>query len=426
MPSSIKYFQIGNRNLMITNTDYASLYYTDISKDLNFLEKNVQDYPASSLSQFLLLYHLKKNNDPRFDWQAKKTAIYLHNTYWIEFQLSKLQSGHLNNPGDNPGETVSTEEYETPELPAESHSDIFEVKHSEQEWPLAVSEQIKENLPLQTESSETANEEILKESEGQHSNQSENELIKPEITTQDLAAAVNQQVIGDLPQQPEGAPGKREAFVEKINDDAILNNESVEVPFVEEAKEDFVKDEDIPEPQLEQSNEADLSQNEEDNFHNEESVFNVKIPADDENIFVEVKENDEVANIEEEEEEVVIPFEPLHTVDYFASQGIRLSEEALNNDQLGKQVKSFTAWLKSMKKLHPGQLPEQNEVIEKLIQTSSEVSNQNANVLTEAMAEVLVKQGKQEKAIEMYQKLSLMNPSKSTYFAAKIESLKII
>jgi hypothetical protein len=93
---------------------------------------------------------------------------------------------------------------------------------------------------------------------------------------------------------------------------------------------------------------------------------------------------------------------------------------------LGKQVKSFTAWLKSMKKIHPGQLPEQNEVIEKIIQSSSEASNKETDVLTEAMAEVLVKQGKGEKAIEMYQKLSLINPSKSAYFAAKIESLKLI
>jgi hypothetical protein len=42
------------------------------------------------------------------------------------------------------------------------------------------------------------------------------------------------------------------------------------------------------------------------------------------------------------------------------------------------------------------------------------------------MAEVLMKQGKREKAIEMFEKLSLMNPSKSAYFAAKIESLKTI
>ena len=134
----------------------------------------------------------------------------------------------------------------------------------------------------------------------------------------------------------------------------------------------------------------------------------------------------ENSNQEPENEEEIVAFEPLHTVDYFASQGIKISEEALENDHLGQQVKSFTAWLKSMKKLHPGQLPEQNEVIEKIIQSSAEISNQNANVLTEAMAEVLLKQNKKQKAIEMYEKLSLMNPSKSSYFAAKIESLKTI
>jgi hypothetical protein len=119
-----------------------------------------------------------------------------------------------------------------------------------------------------------------------------------------------------------------------------------------------------------------------------------------------------------------IPFEPLHTVDYFASQGIKITEEPVSNDKLGQQVKSFTAWLKSMKRLHPSKLGEQDLVTEKLIQTSAEESNVNTEILTEAMAEVLLKQDKKEKAIEMYHKLSLLNPSKNAYFAAKIESIK--
>ena len=98
----------------------------------------------------------------------------------------------------------------------------------------------------------------------------------------------------------------------------------------------------------------------------------------------------------------------------------------LTNDKLGKQMRSFTDWLKSMKKLHPGKMPEQNEVIERIIQSSAEESNADAEVLTEAMAEVLIKQNKRGKAIEMYEKLSLMNPSKSSYFAAKIDSIKTI
>ena len=40
------------------------------------------------------------------------------------------------------------------------------------------------------------------------------------------------------------------------------------------------------------------------------------------------------------------------------------------------------------------------------------------------MAEVYIQQGKKEKARDIYQKLSLLNPAKSTYFAAKLENLK--
>jgi hypothetical protein len=119
-----------------------------------------------------------------------------------------------------------------------------------------------------------------------------------------------------------------------------------------------------------------------------------------------------------------ISFEPLHTVDYFASQGIKITEEPVTTDKLGNQMKSFTAWLKSMKKLHSSKLEEQDLATEKIIQNAAEESNINTEVLTEAMAEVLIKQDKKEKAIEMYNKLSLINPSKSVYFAAKIESIK--
>jgi hypothetical protein len=40
------------------------------------------------------------------------------------------------------------------------------------------------------------------------------------------------------------------------------------------------------------------------------------------------------------------------------------------------------------------------------------------------MAEVLIRQHKEEEAVAIYEKLSLLNPSKSAYFAAKIEQLK--
>ncbi|MGJ7030000.1 hypothetical protein [Niabella hirudinis] len=117
-------------------------------------------------------------------------------------------------------------------------------------------------------------------------------------------------------------------------------------------------------------------------------------------------------------------FTPYYTVDYFASQGIQLNDDS-SGDRFGSQLKSFTSWLKEMRRLpdaHSGtRLNIKNEaVIEKMAEKS--LNGQNEETAT--MAEVWAKQGNKAKAIEIYQKLSLLNPSKRAYFAAKIEHLK--
>jgi hypothetical protein len=117
-------------------------------------------------------------------------------------------------------------------------------------------------------------------------------------------------------------------------------------------------------------------------------------------------------------------FEPMHLVDYFASQGIKLSDEVQTADKLGKQLKSFTEWLKTMKKIHIPDSEANAGISDIAIQALAAKSNKEGEIVTEAMAEVLVQQGKAGKAIELYQKLSLLNPSKSAFFAAKIEQLK--
>jgi hypothetical protein len=119
-----------------------------------------------------------------------------------------------------------------------------------------------------------------------------------------------------------------------------------------------------------------------------------------------------------------ITFEPMHLVDYFASQGIKLSEEVQPADKLGNQLKSFTAWLKTMKKIHNPAVEANSGISDMVIQTLAAKSNTEGEIVTEAMAEVLSQQGKMAKAIEVYKKLSLLNPSKNAYFAAKIEQLK--
>jgi hypothetical protein len=118
-----------------------------------------------------------------------------------------------------------------------------------------------------------------------------------------------------------------------------------------------------------------------------------------------------------------IIFEPFHTVDYFASQGIRFSEEEKPKDKFGQQLKSFTEWLKTMKKT-PATATVESQPADQKVEKLAAVSIADRAIVTEAMAEVWEKQGNQAKALEIYEKLSLLNPSKRAYFAAKIEHLK--
>ncbi|NTS41523.1 hypothetical protein HRG84_11465 [Flavisolibacter sp. BT320] len=118
-------------------------------------------------------------------------------------------------------------------------------------------------------------------------------------------------------------------------------------------------------------------------------------------------------------------FEPYHTVDYFASQGIKVTATDLPKDKLSKQLRSFTEWLKVMKRLPAAEMAgSPQSSAEKTVVNMATHSVEESEIVTEAMAEVWAKQGAHQKAIETYNKLSLLNPSKKTYFAAKIENLK--
>lgn len=118
-------------------------------------------------------------------------------------------------------------------------------------------------------------------------------------------------------------------------------------------------------------------------------------------------------------------FEPYHTVDYFASQGIKFREEEVPKDKFSQQLKSFTGWLRTLKKLPVAELTKAPvSFSEHKVEQLAEHSLQEGDIVTEAMAEVWEKQGNKARAIDIYQKLSLLEPAKSTYFAAKIEELK--
>jgi hypothetical protein len=154
----------------------------------------------------------------------------------------------------------------------------------------------------------------------------------------------------------------------------------------------------------------------------------VSIPADMTNISTESPSSSATTETKPEPVDGLpaqLVFEPYHTVDYFASQGIKFREEDRPKDRFSEQLKSFTEWLKMMKRIPAAEMAAATDpATEKKVEQMAEFSLAERHITTEAMAEVWAKQGNRLKAEEIYRKLSLLDPSKSSYFAAKIEALK--
>ncbi len=100
---------------------------------------------------------------------------------------------------------------------------------------------------------------------------------------------------------------------------------------------------------------------------------------------------------------------------HFKSTTERQKEE--NKDQ--KALKSM--WQKE--KLAAAIEEENEEIPENVFEMAVNSITREDGLMSESLAEIYVKQGKLDKAVEMYRKLSLRNPQKNAYFADKIKEI---
>lgn len=190
-------------------------------------------------------------------------------------------------------------------------------------------------------------------------------------------------------------------------------------------------------------------------IHQEDITTNITQQLQDE-----VATNDTI-NIAEElpeiEKELIIPYS---AEDYFTATGVKVSNELPEKEKSDPQtqqnepapqslmvVMSFAEWLKTIsekskkekaeveskkalkalwqkEKLAHALEEEAEEIPEQVFEMAVNSISNNEDIVSESLAEILTKQQKFEKAIDMYKKLSLLNPEKSTYFAQKIEYIQ--
>ncbi|WP_188928359.1 hypothetical protein [Puia dinghuensis] len=333
----------------------------DISRQR--LEAFVEEYPSFGIGHYLLSRKLKAEGSERYAAVTQTTSLYFTNPFWLQWQLENEIGETASLPaGDDLAEALSGASEEGFTTEEEDHMTAGEGEAIEG-GPVHV-EAEENNGPSAAELLLLSIEEAKNLRETLHK-------INHDF---DPDTAVAGEIVPEAPGEEDAAPVITEA---PIRDE--------EPPFVLDESEEPA----ATAPVAEANGTAGFSQAEP-----------VAEPA--------------------------AVFEPYHTIDYFASQGIRLTPDENPTDVLGKQVKSFTDWLKSMRRL-PQKDREvvPDRVAEQAVQTIAAHSIEGKEVVTETMAEVLAKQGMREKARVVYEKLSLLNPDKRAYFAAKIEQLNI-
>lgn len=351
-------------------------------------------HPYFAVPQFFLTQKLKDEKHQAYIPQLQKTALYFSNPYWLHYQLMNSNAAM---------EVLHKPVYQQEETkPFLEHVIQEEIQQSINNTAATIEPEIAETVPVFDEpvfeKTESIDEPIANASSTINS---EEKIIDEEVaeisnvTVPDAVADIVVEQAEPTYTEPETTT---QEFTPSVTSFALQSNEIIEenTPTEEEDRTSI--------------DETDQSAD--------------SIP--DEKIASLLKEQlEEFKKPVSEETVLQIESEPFHTVDYFASQGIQPEYNHADQDVLSKQLRRFTDWLKHMKNVPPsnedlGTDPELESAIQGIAQTSNEAKE----IVTETMAEVLVKQGKIDKAIQLYIKLSFLNPDKSAYFASKIQSLK--
>lgn len=127
---------------------------------------------------------------------------------------------------------------------------------------------------------------------------------------------------------------------------------------------------------------------------------------------------EEVEKITEDPGDLMVMMSFTDWLHHFKAKSENEAEEKKGKDAIR------SAWQKE--KLAEAMDDEEDVVPDKIFEKAMKSVSFGDGLVTEPLAELYVQQGKTEKAIELYKKLSLLNPEKRTYFASRIKDLHLL
>lgn len=281
----------------------------------------------------------------------------------------------------------------------------------------------------------------------------EEELLEEEVHQEDIAT---EEPVAE--EQQTGAEEEELVTEAELEEDVIAKENTTTTPQSE--KEDFVPQntgfvtgKEAPKPKQEQPPVVEETVQEEPPFIEEEVI----VAEEQEEVIAAEEEKEQQDEDSNDKNENLIP--PVYTEDYFLHQGMHVSNnipddlnkggtpiEIPDDEKSLMVVMSFAEWLSFYKKKKQAEEEEENdqkvlksmwqreklaaaleeendEIPENVFEMAVNSITKEDALISESLAEVLVRQGRYDRAIDMYKKLSLRKPQKKAYFARKIEEI---
>jgi hypothetical protein len=382
------------------------------------LQNLARQYPYFTPAQFLLAEKLKSVDDNLYKEQMQELSLHFNNPLWLDYLSNGYKSDiKLEHPTEtihSIGETTIGQA-ESPQVLGE------EATFVESEPEVQVEEKAVER--------EEQDEDFADETPTEDEEHFDSSSTVEEMAVNSEPALEGSKQVEDTTIEVENVDndsfheiGIEEQQAKSVIEEIPINVETTsEIAQQVEARTSEPVSEDLRSSDLEEIKEKTEMPDEEDS----QMDFDSKPDELREQKVFEPATSIHLPDLKQEPAETELTFEPYHTVDYFASQGIKFVPEDKPADRFSQQLKSFTEWLKTLKRLPESDTSKTADPgAEEKVQKLADHSISEDEVVTESMAEVWMKQGNKEKAIEIYHKLSLLNPAKSAYFASLIEQVK--
>ncbi len=207
----------------------------------------------------------------------------------------------------------------------------------------------------------------------------------------------------------------------------VLNNSIIEVEEATSEEETIFEEETRTEEETLSLEEKEAAISEENNIDileeidvledKNELVENIKVNLEVQALNIEKNDLTVFDKNADQDKSLMVMLSFTDWLQHFKHQNLSEIDEEMDKKKLRVMLQR--------QKLDTAMDTDNDDVPEDIFKLAMESISFGPSIISESLANILAKQGKIDKAVDMFKKLSLLNPEKNAYFASKIKDLHL-